>query len=68
MSMYNTDHITTLISERILNKSPEQKEKERLEEARMLRESRLVDGISKTRAFLSTLDESQRVRFLQSIR
>ncbi|AUE22764.1 hypothetical protein Ah1_00246 [Aeromonas phage Ah1] len=67
-SMFNSDHITTLIAESILNKSPEQKEKERLAEAKALNERRLEDGIAKTRAFLSTLSENQRQRFLQSIR
>ncbi|AAQ17887.1 hypothetical protein Aeh1ORF226w [Aeromonas phage Aeh1] len=67
-SMFNSDHITTLISERILNKSPAMREQERLEEARILSERRLEDGIVKTRAFLSTLSENQRNRFLANIR
>ncbi|BES53030.1 hypothetical protein [Aeromonas phage phiWae14] len=67
-SMFNSDHISTLIAERILNKSPEQKRQEQLAEAKALNERRLEDGIVKTRAFLSTLSEDQRQRFLSSIR
>lgn len=67
-AMFNSEHSSTLIAESIMGKSIEQLKLERLQEVTKRNESRMVDGIAKTKAFVLTLNESQRKRFLDALK
>lgn len=66
--MFNSEHSSTLIAESIMNKSKDQIKAELIAETTRRNELRMVDGIQKTKVFLSTLSESQRNRFMDALK